>query len=110
MANYTAPDYDSVFAVVKGRKGIRTAKPKGNGFAAYVWRMARFHSGEDTTMPVMAEYDLANWADHSYIHGDKEAFKQLRKAADEMADRVCADLGISSLAGAARWAKALGYR
>lgn len=109
MANYTAPDYDSVLAAVKGRNGIRTTKPKENGFAAYVWRMARFHSGKDVTMPVMADFDLANWAGHSYVHGDKEAFKKLRDAADKMADQVCIDVGVSNLVSAARWAKSFGY-
>ena len=109
MANYVAPDYDSVLAAVKGRKGIRTAKPKNNGFAVYVWRIARFNSGDDMTMPVMADFDLANWAGHSYVNGDKEAFKELRKVANEMADRVCNDLGVSNMAAAAKWGRALGY-
>lgn len=37
----------------KGRP-IRPSKPK-DGRAAYVWRMLRFHLGEDTHLPVMAD-------------------------------------------------------
>lgn len=38
---------------------IRASKPKGDGRAAYVWRMLRFHLGEDVHMPVMADWDLS---------------------------------------------------
>ena len=38
-------------------KAIKTNKPK-NGVMAYVWRMARFHNGTDTTMPMTATFDL----------------------------------------------------
>jgi hypothetical protein len=109
MANYTAPEYSLVLDAVKGRKGLRSTKPKGFGFAAYVWRMARFHSGADMTMPVTCEFDLANWADHSYTKGDREAFKALREEGDKMADRVCKDLGLDDKAAARRWGRALGY-
>lgn len=109
MPNYVAPEYSTVLEVVKGRKGLRTTKPKTNGFAAYVWRMARFHSGIDMHMPVTCDFDLANWADHSYTKGDREMFKALRVEADKMADQVCKDLGLDDKIAARRWGRALGY-
>jgi hypothetical protein len=109
MSNYTAPDYKVVLENVKGRKGLRTQKPKNCGFSAYVWRMARFHGGIDMTMPVMCEFDLANYADHSYTKGDKDQFKALRTVADQMADNVCKDLGLDNTRAARRWGRALGY-
>lgn len=112
MANYTAPTFTLVLDACRGRKGLRTSKPKGCGYSAYVWRMARFHSGADVTMPVMCEFDLANYADHSYSKSsdeDRAAYAALRKQADADADRVCDALGISKYAGAGRWARAFGY-
>ena len=107
MANYTAPTFEDTLAALKGRKGLRTTKPKDNGFAAYVWRMARFHAGIDTTMPVVCEFDLANWADHSYTNGDREAFAALRKTGDAYADRACIEFGLDNMTGARRWYRAL---
>lgn len=47
-----------IFARIKGRKGLRSAAPKGDGWtgrrAYFVWRMARFHGGVDVTMPILA--------------------------------------------------------
>lgn len=109
MSNYTAPSYEEVLKQCRGRKGLRTSKPKDSGFSAYVWRMARFHSGLDIHLPMMAEFDLANWADHSYVSGDHQAYRNLKKQADQMVDRVCQDLGLSNLEAAHRWARAYGY-
>lgn len=42
----------------RGKGGaVKTNKPK-DGAMAYVWRMARFHNGADTTMPMTAFWDL----------------------------------------------------
>lgn len=44
---------------LKGRDGgLRPSKPK-DPLYAYIWRMARFHSGDDPRMPVTADFDLA---------------------------------------------------
>lgn len=106
MANYTAPAFDTVLAQLKGRKGLRTVKPK-DGFAAYVWRMARFHSGIDPTMPCVCEFDIANWADHSYKDGDREAFRALKAVGDQYADQACVAFGLDPMKTARRWRQAL---
>ena len=46
-----------------GNRAVRPSKPKGDGRAAYVWRMLRFHTGEDVHMPVTADWDLYNEVD-----------------------------------------------
>ena len=46
--------------------GLRTSKPKANndtGLEQFVWRMARFHSGADTSIPVTATFWLQDWID-----------------------------------------------
>jgi len=46
--------------------GLRTSKPKAKndtGLEQFVWRMARFHSGADTSIPVTATFWLQDWID-----------------------------------------------
>lgn len=63
--------------------------------AYYVWRMARFHSGADVTLPIMASLHL----------GDDPAREQL----DALVDVIAREAFGSDLRGAARWGRALGY-
>jgi hypothetical protein len=52
-------DKADAIRALTGRGGsLRPSKPKDLVFA-YLWRMARFHSGDDPRMPVMADFDLA---------------------------------------------------
>jgi hypothetical protein len=62
--------------------------------AYYVWRLARFHGGKDTTMPMMA--DLA-------VRGDP-----YKGELDKLADQVAKDSFGTDLAAAARWGRAFG--
>ena len=44
------------------RKGtLKTSPYNLNGIEKYVWRMIRFHSGKDLTMPICCFFDLQNW-------------------------------------------------
>jgi len=103
------PDFDKIFQMitksVKGsdKRAFRTAKPKfenehrnqEEGRAYFVWRMVRFHSGQDVTMPVVASMCV------TYDPYDKEL--------DGMADAVAKHAFGTNMAGAYRWANALGY-
>lgn len=91
---FERPDFDGIVAALKGRKGIRTAKPKDNKRAAYVWRMYRFHAGIDVTLPVMASLDIG---------GDPYA-----TLLDDLAGVLARKYTGSDTRGAARWARALG--
>jgi hypothetical protein len=52
-------DEQVAIKALKGRDGgLRPSKPK-DPLYAYIWRMARFHSGDDPRMPVTADFDLA---------------------------------------------------
>ncbi len=52
-------DSDAISEAIKGRKGLRTSKPTADVFGAvYVWRMARFHGGADTTMPITCYFSI----------------------------------------------------
>lgn len=88
------PDVPAILAAIKGRKGLRTAKPKNDNRAYYVWRMARFHGGVDVTMPIWAE---------TLIHGDPWV-KELAALADAVAKHYFG----THMAAATRWAGILG--
>lgn len=56
-------DIDGLEQALTGRSGgLRPSKPTTHdGLTQYVWRMARFHSGADMTMPVMATFWLQDY-------------------------------------------------
>lgn len=93
-------------------RGLRKSKPDASGLVQYIWRMARFHSGEDTHMPVTAYWWLQDWLDSngfdasvSGIHDD--AGKQVMDELDQVVRKVLTeDFGKSDLEAAKRWSKA----
>jgi len=103
------PDFDNIFQVitkkVKGseKRAFRTGKPKfenehknqEEGRAYYVWRMVRFHSGQDVTMPVVASMCVT--------------YDPFERELDAFASYVAKGAFGTDLAGATRWARALGY-
>lgn len=114
---------------LEGRDGgLRPSKPKAQsdtGLEQYIWRMARFHSGDDPKMPVTAQWDLTRFLedeseqDYSGIMkesgiGDGKTmdtrstgFKQIEQIADVIS-RVCvAKMGGNPDGGIERWQKAL---
>lgn len=87
-------DIPAILTEIKGRKGLRSARPK-SARAYYIWRMARFHGGVDVTMPVCASLD-----------NDGDPFlKELDALADAVAKRVYG----TDKAAAYRWGRAMGY-
>ena len=99
-------DVDSALVGISPRgnkKTLKTSKPK-HGVYAYVWRMARFHAGIDTTMPITATWSLKSQinADLGYsISLDEE--NEIAKALDPLVDQCLIRLNLSQYAGALRW-------
>ena len=94
---FAKPDLDNIVTRIlsaKSRGGLVSKRPKDDR-AYYVWRMTRFHTGADVTMPFTASMD---------VRGDWYA-PLLERAAVELAKRLT---GHGS-AGSARWRQALGY-
>jgi hypothetical protein len=56
---FSAPVLEEIVALIKGRKGLRSRRPDDRR-AYYVWRLARFHGGQDMALPVMAEMDSSS--------------------------------------------------
>lgn len=96
-------------ALTNSRTGrFRTSRPKrisegGQWGAYYTWRMIRFDSGQDMTMPVMAPYDDS-------LHGSDANTRQIKGHLDQLVDQLGADFfgRVGMMRGAARWGKALG--
>lgn len=104
--DFPSIDIDMLLTAIKGRKGLRSAAPKprdgSRGYgdlhdhrAYYVWRLARFHGGEDVTMPMTVTM---------LIHHDP-----FQKELDAIADRVAKAAFGTDLAAAHRWGRALGH-
>lgn len=103
------PDFDAIFLIVtKGKKGtdkrsFRSAKPKfeneyknlAEGRAYFVWRLARFHGGQDVTMPVCAEMTIT--------------YDPYKDVLDQFASMLARSVFGTDMAGASRWMSALGY-
>jgi len=127
------PSIVMIWANLKGRKGLRTAKPK-TPLEAYIWRMIRFHGGIDTHVPVTADWDLEDYIVQTYFDGVKPkfaaenycgtdhevylytTFKELKKAYSDkingrkgIVDQLCIKFNLNPMKAAMLWGKALGY-
>lgn len=116
-------DANRIWPLVKptarsGDRPIRPSKPK-DGRAAYVWRMLRFHLGEDYHLPVMADTYVSDalYEDRgveSYFDLTPEERKELyqeakveQKKLDAVADFILATrFPIGQFNAARRWGRA----
>lgn len=105
----------AITALTGRNNQLRTGKPKNNGAYAYLWRMVRFHTGMDVTMPMMCFFDLQNWLDSigrkdvkvsGILNADGKA---LCDELDKMIDEISVHFKKNPYAGAMVWGKALGY-
>lgn len=91
-------DPDAIREAIKGRKGLRTAKPAPDTFgASYVWRMARFHGGIDTTMPILCYGDVG--CGGILTPNARLMLDMLDMLADKAAKKYCG----TDMAAAKRW-------
>ncbi len=96
--------------VIFGRNGLRRSFGLGDSNRAakgdlglshqayYVWRLARFHGGADTTMPMLASL---------MMHG---AAKEEMDSLDYLADKVAMEAFGTDMAAAHKWSGVLGHR
>lgn len=100
--SFLAPNEAKILARITATQGKNKGKirasmtsnfsDKEEARAYYVWRLARFHGGKDTTLPMMA--DLA-------VRGDP-----YKTDLDNLADRVAKEQFGTDLAAAVRWGRA----
>lgn len=93
-------------------KKIKTNKPT-DGIYAYVWRMARFHSGADMHIPTTHDWDLTDGIEARTgikVYFDIASFerKAILDALDKLAERVVVAVGGDPNAAAIRWGRAFG--
>lgn len=94
--------------------GLRTSKPRADGddgLTVYAWRMARFHSGADPSMPVTCAWDLQEWLDGLGVDASvsgvtDDAGEDITAALDAVVEDILTDLGLDADGGARRWQKA----
>lgn len=95
--------------------GLRKSKPKADGdtgVTQFVWRMARFHSGADSSMPTTASWWLQDWLDENGIDASVSGIvddrgSEITRALDNVVDEILEDeFGYDPNAGAKRWKKA----
>ncbi|MEF8808927.1 hypothetical protein, partial [Natronomonas sp.] len=101
---------------LEGRDGgLRPSKPGAEadtGFEQFVWRQARFFSGDDPKIPVTASWWLQDWLDDQNIDAsvsgvlDKEG-KQIMAILSVVAKILVRSFGRNPQSGLERWQKAL---
>lgn len=105
---FPEPDYQQIvkdLMVTRGKRrgrmkkappfGARDRKEPRKARAYYVWRLARFHGGQDVTMPMMAELEIGGDP-----YGDE---------LDTFAGKVAEVEFGTQIAAAVRWGQALGW-
>lgn len=103
-------DVDELTDALTGRAGgLRPSKPTTHDeLTQYVWRMCRFHSGHDPSMPVTASWDLQAFLDEQGIEArvsgiTDDAGKEITGALDELCDVILVELGEDPYGAAKRW-------
>lgn len=91
---FDRPEFTDIWAKIKGRKpcSLRSKRPDDNR-DYYVWRMIRFHSGKDVTLPMTASISVAG-----------DPFVPLL---DQYAEAAAQIMTGHKSAGVARWQSAL---
>jgi hypothetical protein len=93
---FHAPDVTALLKLIKGRKpGTLRSKRPEKSRAYYIWRFARFHGGQDVTLPMQASFE---------VMGDP--FIPLL---DAVAEKVAQTVYGTDLAASVRWAHAMGH-
>lgn len=97
---------------LRGRnQPLRPSKPDAQGdtgLTQYVWRMGRFHSGSDTSMPVTCHWGLQTWLDDQGIEASvsgitDDAGQEVTGYLDAVVSRVLHELGLSDMKAARAW-------
>lgn len=92
--SFDKPDIAALIAAIKGRKpGKLRSKRPDDARAYFIWRMARFHTGDDVCLPMTAQLDVA---------GDP-----YRELLELVAEQVAQRLTGHTSAGRARWRSAM---
>lgn len=106
-------DIDNLADDLTGRgDGLRASKPTTvDGLTQYVWRMARFHAGYDTSMPVTCAWWLQDYLDENGIDAKvsgvtDDAGTELTSELEEVTEAVLITLGESPGVAADVWHRA----
>lgn len=90
-------------------KGLKLLSNKPEDpYYAYVWRMARFHSGEDMRMPMGAFWDLSEGIRSDFeisigFYLIDDSRKKVLDLLDDLADKLLKRIGYSTNRAAIHW-------
>lgn len=91
---FEKPDIIELTKAIKGRKpGKLRSKRPDDTRAYFIWRMVRFHTGDDVCLPMMAQMDIS-----------ADPYRELLEV---VAEEVAAHLTGHTSAGRARWQAAM---
>ena len=90
---------------------LRTSRPD-NGYAAYLWRMVRFHGGIDVTMPCTCFFWLQNQLEEEGVQAKVDSIidsqgREILDNLDKMVDSLCILFGLSMFGAARAWRNVL---
>lgn len=100
--------------LLRGRNGkLRPSKPDGDGITTYLWRMARFHAGYDTRMPIMCAFELQDELKRLGLKASvapliNDEGRRILDHLDNAVDRILGALGENPMRGSMVWGRALG--
>lgn len=96
---------DALLDACRARGGrLRTHRP-AEAIQHFVWRLARFHSGADVTMPVMSYVEIGCGGLTPPAGSPKRATLD---ALEAIADGIAKELGGTNMAAALKWGRAFG--
>jgi hypothetical protein len=94
--SFDKPDVNSLIELIKGRKpGTLRSKRPDSPRAYYIWRLARFHGGQDVCLPMAATFEVSGDPYVPYL--------------DLVAEKTAQHVYGTDRAGAMRWAYAMGH-
>ncbi len=103
-------DKDIMKKILVGRGGnVKTVRPD-NSILYYYWRMTRFNTGRDPTLPVIAQWELERGIETEINRKlSRTEQKQVNEYGDLTSSKIAVDyFGKEAIRGSYRWGKLLG--
>jgi hypothetical protein len=99
---------EAVIAACTYEKELVMDKPV-NGIFAFIWRLARYYTGDDAALPVTAFFDLIDGVScFTHFKVDPSRVKTIMRFLESRAEELVDAVGGNRKAGEIRWAKAAG--
>lgn len=99
---------ETILAACTYEKELTFDKPV-NGVLAFIWRLARYYMGADTSLPITAFFDLVDGIScFTHFKVDPSRVKTIMRFLESKAEELVDAVGGNRKAGEIRWAKVAG--